>query len=132
MSATGAGVTSAGDAVTGIERVTDRIVTRGVLLDVGRAIGGGELADGFAVIEEHLEATIAAQGSTAAVVPGDVVLMRTGQLGRCRRDGWGSAQVGASVSASSAPGATVRIVVRNLARSWAGSSPAKINAAVCA
>jgi hypothetical protein len=61
-----------------------------VLLDAGRAIGGGELADGFAVTEEHLEATIAAQGSTAAVVPGDVVLMRTGQLARCRRDGWGT------------------------------------------
>src|ERR671931_2883919 len=34
-------VTSAGDAVTGIEHATDRMVTRGVLLDVGRAVGGG-------------------------------------------------------------------------------------------
>jgi kynurenine formamidase len=83
-------VTSAGDAVTGIERVTDKIVTRGVLLDVARAVGDGELPDGFAVTEEHLEATIAAQGPSAAVGRGDVVLLRTGQLARCRRDGWGT------------------------------------------
>jgi kynurenine formamidase len=83
-------VTSAGDAVTGIERVTDRIVTRGVLLDVGRAVGDGELPDGFAITEEHLTATIAAQGPSAEVERGDVILLRTGHMARCRRDGWGT------------------------------------------
>ncbi len=83
-------VTSAGDGVTGIERVAGRIVTRGVLLDVARAIGGGDLADGLAITEAHLEATIAAQGPTAVVGRGDAVLLRTGQLARCRRDGWGT------------------------------------------
>jgi kynurenine formamidase len=82
-------VTVTGDGVTGIEKVTHAFVTRGVLLDVGRAIGGGELADGFAITTEHLQTTISEQGETAVVGRGDVVLLRTGQLSRCRREGWG-------------------------------------------
>lgn len=84
-------VTSAGDVVTGIERMADDFVSRGVLLDVGRVCGtDGELPDGFAITEEHLVATIAAQGPTAQVGRGDIVLVRTGQLARCRRlGGWG-------------------------------------------
>ncbi|MBG0568569.1 cyclase family protein [Actinoplanes sp. NEAU-A11] len=81
-------VTSLGDAVTGIETVASVVAGRGVLLDVGRHLSpGGELADGFAITEEHLAATIAAQGS--AVGRGDIVLVRTGQLTRARRNGWG-------------------------------------------
>lgn len=83
-------VTSLGDRVTGIETVADLIAGRGVLLDVGRALGeDGELPDGFAITEEHLEATIASQGHTTAVGRGDIVLVRTGQLTRARREGWG-------------------------------------------
>ncbi|WP_075662689.1 cyclase family protein [Streptomyces acidiscabies] len=88
-------VTSEGDRLTGIETVADRIAGRGVLLDVGRAIGAeGELPDGFAITAEHIEATIAAQGDTARVGRGDLLLVRTGQLTRARRgiaagDGWG-------------------------------------------
>jgi kynurenine formamidase len=83
-------VTSDGDSVTGIETVADRIAGRGVLLDVGRAVGtDGELPDGFAITAEHLEATIAAQGGTARVGRGDLVLVRTGRLARARREGWG-------------------------------------------
>jgi kynurenine formamidase len=86
----GAVVTSLGDGVTGIETVADVICGRGVLLDVGRAVGeDGELPDGFAITAAHLEETIAAQGATAEVRRGDIVLVRTGQLARCRRDGWG-------------------------------------------
>ncbi|MEU8244377.1 cyclase family protein [Actinoplanes missouriensis] len=81
-------VTSLGDAVTGIETVADVIAGRGVLLDVGRVIGeDGELPDGFAITEEHLRATIAAHG--LEVGTGDIVLVRTGQLARVRRNGWG-------------------------------------------
>ena len=80
-------VTSLGDGVTGIETVADVIAGRGVLLDVGRVIGGGELPDGFAITSDHLEATIAAQGS--AVRRGDIVVVRTGRLSRARREGWG-------------------------------------------
>ncbi|MEU0513445.1 cyclase family protein [Amycolatopsis sp. NPDC006125] len=83
-------VTSEGDQVTGIETTAGRIAGRGVLLDVGRAIGDdGELPDGFAITVEHLEATIAAQGETARVGRGDLLLVRTGRLTRARREGWG-------------------------------------------
>src|SRR3954453_22794076 len=51
-------VTSEGDHVTGIETVAGLIAGRGVLLDVGRALGTcGELPDGFAITTDHLEAT---------------------------------------------------------------------------
>ncbi|SFQ69773.1 Putative cyclase [Amycolatopsis arida] len=83
-------VTSQGDQVTGIETVADAIAGRGVLLDVGRAFGDeGELPDGFAITEEQLTATIRRQGETSRVGRGDIVLVRTGQLTRARREGWG-------------------------------------------
>jgi hypothetical protein len=83
-------VTSEGDRVTGIETAAAPIAGRGVLLDVGRAIGSnGELPDGFAITTEHLEATIAAHGRSARVGRGDLVLVRTGRLARARREGWG-------------------------------------------
>ncbi|MEU0302615.1 cyclase family protein [Streptomyces sp. NPDC006175] len=81
-------VTSEGDLVTGIEHMAPHVAGRGVLLDVGRTIGEkGELPDAFAITEEHLTATAGAQG--VAVGRGDIVLVRTGQLARARRDGWG-------------------------------------------
>ena len=83
-------VTSDGDMVTGIETAAALIAGRAVLLDAGRALGhDGELADGFAITPAHLEAVIAAQGETARAGRGDIVLIRTGQLARARRDGWG-------------------------------------------
>lgn len=81
-------VTSLGDAVTGIETIADVVAGRGVLLDVGRVVGGGELPDGFAITPEHLEVTIEAQGPSSRVRPGDLVMVRTGRLARARRDGW--------------------------------------------
>jgi kynurenine formamidase len=82
-------VTSEGDLVTGIEHLASPVVSRGVLLDVGRVIGDGELPDGFAITEEHLAATTAAQGPTSTVERGDIVVVRTGRLTRARREGWG-------------------------------------------
>jgi len=100
-------VTSDGDLVTGIQTAADRIVGRGVLLDVGRAFGddvagaGGELPDGFAITAAHLDETVARQGTSSAVGSGDIVLVRTGRLSRARRDiaqglGWGDYAGGAS------------------------------------
>ncbi|UOE22140.1 cyclase family protein [Thermobifida halotolerans] len=90
-------VTSEGDQVTGIETAAAAITGRGVLLDVGRALGtDGELPDGFAITTEHLAATIARQGGTARVGRGDIVCVRTGQLTRARRDGWGDYAGGAA------------------------------------
>lgn len=82
-------VTSDGDLVTGIEHAASVIVSRGVLLDVGRHLRpeSGELDDGYAITAADLDATIAAEGTT--VGRGDIVLVRTGQLARTRRDGWG-------------------------------------------
>lgn len=88
-------VTSNGDRFTGIETVVDRFVSRGVLLDVGRALMPetgdeyGELPDGFAITPEHLELTIERQGNSSKVGRGDFVVVRTGQYSRSRRKGWG-------------------------------------------
>ena len=95
-------VTSEGDQLTGIETVAAELAGRGVLLDVGRAVGtDGELPNGFAITTEHLRATIAAQGSSAHVGRGDIVLVRTGRLAGARRDladgrGWGEYAGGAA------------------------------------
>ncbi|MEX5261592.1 cyclase family protein [Kocuria sp. CPCC 205263] len=91
----GAVVTSDGDGVTGIETAAAQLVSRGVLLDVGRALQGElglerpELPDGFAITPGHLEATIDHQGASSQVGRGDIVLIRTGQYARTRREGWG-------------------------------------------
>ncbi|MEU2424318.1 cyclase family protein [Streptomyces sp. NPDC007851] len=79
-------------AVSGAGHPGDAFTGRGVLLDVGRAFGDarGELPDGFPVLEEHLRDTAEAQGATSSVRRGDIVLVRTGRLGRARRLGeWG-------------------------------------------
>jgi kynurenine formamidase len=83
-------VTGLGDAMTGIETVADRMCGRAVLLDVPRALGHADgLPDGFAITEAHLRTTIESQGETSAVGRGDIVLVRTGQLARTKREGWG-------------------------------------------
>ena len=91
-------VTSDGDLVTGIEHAASVIVSRGVLLDVGRHLRPetGELADGYAITVADLEATIVAQGASSAVGRGDIVLVRTGQYARTRREGWGDYAGGAA------------------------------------
>lgn len=94
-------VTGEGDAVTGMERLASPLVSRGVLLDVGRTLGhalgtDGELPDGFAITQEHLAATVSQQGSTAEVRRGDIVLVRTGRLTRAKREGWGDYAGGAA------------------------------------
>lgn len=84
-------VTSDGDLVTGIEHAASVIVSRGVLLDLGRHLrpATGELEDGYAITAADLRSCVEAQGETSAVGDGDIVLVRTGQLARVRRDGWG-------------------------------------------
>jgi kynurenine formamidase len=91
-------VTSDGDLVTGIEHTASALVSRGVLLDLGRHLrpGTGELEDGYAITAADLDAVIAAQGASSAVGRGDIVLVRTGQLARVRRDGWGDYAGGAA------------------------------------
>jgi kynurenine formamidase len=87
--------TGAGDIVTGAERQAAGFVSRGVLLDAGRALGAGELPGGFAITEDQLREVIAGQGPSARISRGDIVLIRTGQLAACRRTGsWGQYEAG--------------------------------------
>ncbi len=83
-------VTSLGARCCGIEKVAGDFAGRGVLLDVARFKGVDALEPGCAITEEDLEGCIAAQGETSSVGTGDFVLVRTGQMGQCQRDGWGT------------------------------------------
>ena len=56
-----------------------------VLLDVARAVGTDALDDGFVISPDLLGATAERQG--VRVQPGDIVLVRTGQLRRFREGG---------------------------------------------
>ncbi|MER7048993.1 cyclase family protein [Streptomyces jumonjinensis] len=74
------------------------LVSRGVLLDVARAKGLDRLAPDDAVTPEDLDE--AAEFGRVAVAPGDVVLVRTGQIGRYLggdRHGYGFPSPGLSV-----------------------------------
>ncbi|MBF4635311.1 cyclase family protein [Agreia pratensis] len=93
-------VTSEGDLVTGIEHAASVIVSRGVLLDLGRHLEheSHELADGYAISASELDACALAQGVT--IGRGDIVLVRTGRLSRARREGWGEYAGGPSAGLS--------------------------------
>ena len=78
-----------------IAKTRDRIVGRGVLLDIPRARGVAWLEPGEEIHAADLDAAAAAQGVT--VGRGDIVLIRTGQMAQCRADGaWGSYAGGAA------------------------------------
>lgn len=81
-------VTSLGAARNGTEALKDSLVGRAVLLDVAAAKGADSLEDGYAISVEDLEE--AAEAGSVEVREGDIVLLRTGQLARCRREGWGT------------------------------------------
>jgi kynurenine formamidase len=70
-------VTEAGAARCGIDKV-GTIVSRGVLLDVARARGVERLEGGHALTPDDLDA--ACELARLTVEPGDVVLVRTGQM----------------------------------------------------
>lgn len=81
-------VDSNGARKNGIENVKDKMAGRGVLLDVARHAGVDFLEDGMAITNEDLDATAEAQG--VEVRRGDFVIVRTGQMGKCQREGdWG-------------------------------------------
>lgn len=65
----------------GIEHVRDKMVGRGVLLDVARWKGLDYLPDGYAITNADLDGCAAAQGIT--VGRADFVIVRTGQQERC-------------------------------------------------
>lgn len=70
-------VTEAGAARLGIERFGP-VASRGVLLDVARHLGVDHFEDDHPITGEELSATAEAAGLT--IEPGDLVLVRTGQM----------------------------------------------------
>jgi kynurenine formamidase len=80
-------VTNRGAAKNSIDRVYDKVISRGVLLDVARYRGVECLAAGEAVSVDDLEAT--AKAARVAVESGDILLVRTGHTGLClKRKSW--------------------------------------------
>lgn len=79
-------VTAKGAKRCGIETLREKLVMRGVLLDVARHHGVSALEPGYPITPDDLDATAAAQG--VKISTGDCVIVRTGLLGE-RRDNWG-------------------------------------------
>ena len=71
-------VTSSGAQKGGIENTRERMVGRGVLLDIPRLIGMEHLPDGFAITTDHLDKAERQFGVT--VRHGDYLIVRTGQM----------------------------------------------------
>jgi len=61
----------------GVDKV-GTLVSRGVLLDVARALGVERLSGGYAITPDDLDAAV--EQARVAIEPGDVVLVRTGQM----------------------------------------------------
>lgn len=81
-------VDSNGAQKNGIEKVKDRMVGRGVLLDIARFKGVDSLEDGYGISTEEMEKCAAAQG--VEIRRGDFVIFRTGHMERCLATGqWG-------------------------------------------
>ena len=74
-------VTARGANKLGIEHVRDKMVGRGVLLDVARWKSVDWLEDGYAISNDDLDGCAKAQG--VEIRKGDFVIARTGQQERC-------------------------------------------------
>ena len=81
-------VDSNGAHKNGVEKAKDKMVGRGVLLDVARHKGVESLEDGYGIGTGELEKCAADQG--VDIQRGDFVIVRTGHMERCLRSGeWG-------------------------------------------
>ncbi len=81
-------VDSRGAKKCGIEHFRDKMVGRGVLLDVARCKGVACLDDGYPITTADLDETAAKQGID--VRRGDFMIVRTGQMEeRLRKGDWG-------------------------------------------
>ncbi len=79
-------VTAAGASKNSIRAISSRVATRGVLLDAARYFGVDSLDPGQAITADDLERIAHHQG--CALEEGDVLLVRTGFLAKCRANGW--------------------------------------------
>jgi len=88
-------VDSTGAQKNGIEKTKDRMVGRGVLLDVARFRGADSFPDGEAITIDDLDAT--ADHQRVEVKRGDFVIVRTGHMERClEQEEWGGYAGGAA------------------------------------
>jgi kynurenine formamidase len=71
-------VSSFGAQKCGIEKTKERMVGRGVFLDVARVLGKDVLEDGYAITSADLDKTAKAHG--LKIKRGDYVIVRTGQM----------------------------------------------------
>jgi kynurenine formamidase len=69
-------ITASGASRNSIDKMSRRLVGRGVLLDIARLKGVEHLQLGEEITPDDLDAAVAAQGVT--VEPGDILLVRTG------------------------------------------------------
>ena len=81
-------VTSKGALRCGNQALAGQLVGRAVLLDLPRSKGLAWLDDGYAITVADLEA--AAEHHRVEIREGDMLLLRTGQMGRCLQQGWGT------------------------------------------
>jgi len=73
----------------GIEHTKNRMVGRGVLLDVARFRGADWLKDGEGISNDELDTC--AKEANVEIRHGDFVILRTGQMERCLAEGeWGA------------------------------------------
>ncbi|MGN5476375.1 cyclase family protein [Cupriavidus basilensis] len=80
-------VDSTGAKKNGIEKTRDKMVGRGVLLDIARFRGVDCLGDGYGISSEELDECARAQG--VELRRGDFVIVRTGQMEeRLARGSW--------------------------------------------
>jgi kynurenine formamidase len=88
-----------GWSANGIDEVSP-IFVRGILLDVARAVGVEQLADGFEITPKHLDQCLASQG--VLLEPGTAVLVRTGKIAEWARgdNHYFTAQPGVGVDAA--------------------------------
>ena len=80
-------VSAAGAQACGIQTMRDKIVSRGLLFDVPRSKGLDYLEPGYPITEDDLDRCL--QESGLRIGSGDMVIIRTGQMGYCKRHGWG-------------------------------------------
>lgn len=79
-------VTSSGAGRNGIEKLRDKFVSRGVLLDIAALKGVASLEPGYAITIDDLNG--AAKRENITVEEGDIVLVRTGFMGQRLGSGW--------------------------------------------
>ena len=78
-------VTSAGAQKCGIEKTKNKMVGRGVFLDVARYKGVDSLDDGYGITNDDLYST--AKKQKVELKRGDYVIVRTGMMERCQKAG---------------------------------------------